>query len=286
MVDIIDLSEVNLGAFLLRLLIAFGIVLAGRWLAGLARKGAQRVLKKTTLTETLAALAVRVTYYSVLLLAVLVALAVVGVSTTSIVAVLGVIIILLGIALQESISNFAATVIFLLFQPFIVGELIETNGVVGTVREIALFQTVITKADNKLVTIANAQIQNNVLVNYSRMGILRADVSFDVPYGDDLRKAKRILAELLAADRRVLPDPPAAVVVQELGENGVELAVRPWVAAADYWMVQSDLKEQVILRFEAEGIEFPIPRSDVHVHYAPADEPISAPPAVRGADHS
>ncbi len=242
--------------------LAFGIVLLGRWLARIGRRWVQRGLKKVTLTESLAQLAERVTYYGIIFGAVLVALAVLGVPTTGLITTIGVILIILGVALQESLSSFAATIIFLLFQPFKVGELIESNGVMGTVREIALFQTILTKADNKLLTLPNAQIQNSVLVNYSRMGTLRADLSFNISYTDDLRKAKQVLAEIMAADPRVLADPPAVVVVQELGDNAVELAIRPWVTNADFWNFRTDMLELVKLRFDAEGISFPFPQRD------------------------
>ena len=265
-----DTSKVDFVALLWHLALAVVIVLIGRWLARMARRWVQRALQKMTLTETVAQLAERATYYGILMGSVLVALAVVGVPTMGLVYTVGIVLIIFGVALQESLSSFAATVIFLVFQPFKVGELIETNGVLGTVREISLFHTVLTKADNRLLTLPNAQIQNSVLANYSRMGTLRADLTFSIGYDDDLRKAKQVLSELLAADPRVLPEPPAAVVVQGLGDNAVELAIRPWVNYADYWSFRTDTIEKVKLRFDAEGIAFPFPQRDVHVYYAPA----------------
>lgn len=263
-----DLASIDFGALLWHLVLAVGIVLVGRWLARMARRWVQRGLKKMTVTETVAQLIERATYYSILLGAVLVAMAVMGVPTTSIIYTIGIVLIIFGVALQESLSSFAATVIFLTFQPFKVGELIETNGVLGTVREISLFQTILTKADNKILVLPNAEIQNSVLINYSRIGTLRADLTFGIGYGDDLRKAKEVLLELLAADERVLIEPAPAVVVQELGDNAVELAMRPWVKYADYWNFRTDMLEKVKMRFDAEGIGFPFPQRDVHVYYA------------------
>ena len=204
-----DLASIDFGAVIWHLALAVAIVLVGRWLARMARRWVQRGLKKTTLTESVAQLIERATYFCILLGAVLVALAVVGVPTTSLIYTVGIVLVIFGVALQESLSSFAATVIFLTFQPFRVGELIETNGVIGTVREISLFQTILTKADNKILTLPNAQIQNSVLVNYSRMGTLRADLTFGIGYSDDLRKAKQVLQELVAADPRVLAEPAA-----------------------------------------------------------------------------
>jgi small conductance mechanosensitive channel len=264
----LDLSNVDFAALVWHVALAIGIILIGRWLARLVRRWTHRGLQKVTVTETVAQLAERAAYYLTLMLAVFLALVVIGVPTTGLVYTIAIVLIIFGVALQESLSSFAATIIFLLFQPFKVGELIESNGVIGTVREISLFYTVLTKADNKLLNLPNAQIQNNVLVNYSRLGTLRADMTFGISYTDDLRKAKQVLEAIIAADPRVLPDPPPVVVVQELGDNAVVLAIRPWVKYADYWTFRTDITEQVKLQFDAEGISFPFPQRDVHVHYA------------------
>ena len=265
-----DLSSIDFGLILWHLVIAVVVILIGRWLARMARRWVQRGLKKMTVSETVAQLLERATYYLILLGAVLVAMAVIGVPTTSIIYTIGIVLVIFGVALQESLSSFAATVIFLTFQPFKVGELIETNGVIGTVREISMFQTIITKADNKILVLPNAQIQNSVLVNYSRMGTLRADLTFGIGYGDDLRRAKEVLMELMKADARVLAEPAPVVVIQELGDNAVQLAVRPWVNNADYWGFRNDMLEKVKMRFDAEGIGFPFPQRDVHVYYPQA----------------
>lgn len=262
-----DLSSIDFGLILWHLIIAVVVILIGRWLARMARRWVQRGLKKMTVSETVAQLLERATYYLILLGAVLVAMAVIGVPTTSIIYTIGIVLVIFGVALQESLSSFAATVIFLTFQPFKVGELIETNGVIGTVREISMFQTILTKADNKILVLPNAQIQNSVLVNYSRMGTLRADLTFGIGYSDDLRKAKEVLMELMKADPRVLAEPAPVVVIQELGDNAVQLAVRPWVNNADYWGFRNDMLEKVKMRFDAEGIGFPFPQRDVHVYY-------------------
>lgn len=265
-----DLSGIDFGLIVWHLAIAVVIVLIGRWLARMARRWVQRGLKKMTVSETVAQLIERATYYLILLGAVLVAMAVIGVPTTSIIYTIGIVLVIFGVALQESLSSFAATVIFLTFQPFKVGELIETNGVMGTVREISMFQTILTKADNKILVLPNAQIQNSVLINYSRMGTLRADLTFGIGYSDDLRKAKEVLMELMKTDPRVLAEPAPVVVIQELGDNAVQLAARPWVNNADYWGFRNDMLEKVKMRFDAEGIGFPFPQRDIHVHYPQA----------------
>lgn len=153
----------------------------------------------------------------------------------------------------------------MLFQPFRLGELVDANGVMGTVKEIQLFSTVLVTGDNKQITIPNSQIQGNNLINYTRQGQLRVDFVFSVSYADDVRKVKDLLHEILAADERVLTEPASLVFVQSLGDNGVNIAARPWVKPEDYWSLQWDVPEQVKLRFDAEGITFPFPQRDVHL---------------------
>ena len=253
--------------FLFRAAVAVAVVLIGRWLA---RFGAQRLdlaLRKTTLTDSLITLVVVLTHYGILIAGALIALTILGVPVNVVVGIGAVALVILGIALQQSLSNFAATVIFLLFKPFLVGDIIESNAVTGTVIEIQLFQTVILQADRKMVILPNSLIQNHGLINYSKQGILRADMIFAIGYDDDLSKAKTILQEMLAADARVLATPAPQVVVAELGSNSVNIAVRPFVNTADYWNIQNDLREQVKLRFDVEGITIPFPQQDVHLTY-------------------
>ena len=171
----------------------------------------------------------------ILLITVIVALAIVGFPVTALLSASLIIVVILGIALQQSISNLAATIMFMLFQPFRLGELIEANGVLGTVKEIQFLSTVLVTGDNKEVTIPNSQIQGNNMSNYTRQGRLRVDFEFDVSYADDLRKVKEVLHEILTADARVLADPAPNIFVQALDDSSVTIAARPWVKPDDYW---------------------------------------------------
>jgi small conductance mechanosensitive channel len=174
----------------------------------------------------------------------------------------------------------------MLFQPFRLGELIEGNGVLGVVKEIQLFSTVLVTGDNKEITIPNAKIQGNNLINYTRLGRLRVDFVFGVSYADDLAKVKSVLADILASDSRVLAEPAPLIFVQTLDDSSVNMAVRPWTTTEDYWALQWDLPERVKLRFDEEGITIPFPQRDVHLHTLPGAEPINAQPAIarQGAD--
>jgi small conductance mechanosensitive channel len=246
--------------FLLRLGLAILVMLLGRWLARFARTRITVALQPTKLTESLKQLTTRITYWLVLLAAFLLALAVAGVSTTVLITTAGVVIIILGIALQESLSDFASAVIFSLFQPFKVGDTIETNGVSGRVLEVQLFSTVLLRPDNMVLTIPNSNIRKNNLINRTQTPVLRVDMEVSIGYDSDLPKAKRVLQEMLAADERVLADPPPMLVVLELGDDGVKLGVRPFVKNDDYWWVLWDTLERIKLRFDEEGITIPYPQ--------------------------
>lgn len=242
------------------------VFLVGRWLARRARVALGVVLAKTTLAPSMARLLLLLAYYGILLITAITALALIGFPITALLTASLVIVVILGIALQQSISNLAATIIFMLFQPFRLGELIKANNVMGVVKEIQFFSTVLVTGDNLEVTIPNSKIQGDTLLNYTRLGKLRVDFVFDVSYSADLDQAKQVLRDLLAADARVLAEPAPIIFVQSLGESSIQMAARPWVKPGDYWVLQWDLPERVKLAFDAAGIVIPFPQRDVHVH--------------------
>ncbi len=260
--------ENSLFAWVLRLAVAILVLLFGWRVAKTVRALTRRGLQQAGLTDSLVALFTAVTFYGILLLVVILALALLGIPITSIVLVLGVIIVILGIALQESLANLSATVLFLLFQPYKVGDTVQTAGVLGIVKEIQIFHTTIMTFDNKLVTAPNGKIQDSNIINYSRLGVLRADVNLQVSYEDDLRQVKQLLLDILAADERVLAEPPPTVVILDFGESGIDVGVRPFVKLDDYWKIQFDLRERIKERFDEAGITIPYPQRDVHLKQA------------------
>lgn len=257
-------------AALLQLALKIGaailVFVLGRWLAARVRRTLRAALAKTTLAPSMARLLILAAYYGILLITIILALALIGFPVAALLSASLIVVVILGIALQQSISNLAATIVFMLFQPFRLGELVETNDVMGVVKEIQLFSTVLVTGDNKEITIPNAKIQDSNLVNYTRLGSLRVDFVFGVSYADDLHKVKQVLTDILAADPRVLSEPAPAVFVQALADSSVTIAVRPWVKSDDYWALRGDLPEWVKLRFDAEGITVPFPQRDVHLH--------------------
>ncbi|MCU0503281.1 MAG: mechanosensitive ion channel [Anaerolineae bacterium] len=266
------LDQFALIQFALKVGAAILVFLFGRWLARRARATLTVTLAKTTLAPSMTRLILLTAFYGILLVAAILALAIVGFPIQVLLSASLIIVVVLGIALQQSISNLAATIIFMLFQPFRMGELIDANGVLGTVREIQFFSTVLVTGDNKEITIPNSQIQGNNLINYTRQGRLRVDFVFSVSYADDLGKAKEVLREILTSDTRVLAEPAPTIFVQSLNEDGVSIAARPWVKPEDYWTLQWDIPERVKLRFDAEGITIPFPQRDVHLRGYAASE--------------
>lgn len=189
-----------------------------------------------------------------------------GVNTTSMVAIIGAAGLAIGLSLQGSLQNFASGVMLLVFRPFKAGDWIEAGDASGSVKSISIFTTVMTTADNKEVIVPNGKIYSGNIINYSAKETRRVDMVVGISYDSDLKKAKEILLEMVAADERILKDPAPTVAVSELADSSVNFVVRPWTATADYWTVKFDFTEAVKLRFDQEGIVIPYPQMDVHVH--------------------
>lgn len=205
------------------------------------------------------------------------ALSQLGLDTTSLVALIGAAGIAVGLALKDSLSNFASGVMLILFRPFNLGDSMEISGTEGTVDQITIFSTRLKTGDNKVVIIPNSKVYGNTLVNYSREPNRRIDLKIGISYESDLLKAKRILREILDSNDKVLPEPNARIAVAELADSSVNLVVRPWVRTPDYWDVRFDLLEKIKLRFDEDGIDIPYPQMALHVGPAAA---ASTPPTT------
>jgi small conductance mechanosensitive channel len=192
-------------------------------------------------------------------------------ASRSLIALLGAAGLAVGLALQGSLSNFAAGVLIVLFRPYKVGDWIEGGGVSGAVEEVQILTTVLKTGDNKRVIIPNSQIMGTTITNYSANETRRVDLVVGVSYGDDLDKVRTELEGLVAADERVLKDPAVTIAVSELADSSVNFVLRPWVKTADYWGVYFDLTEAIKKRFDEVGISIPFPQRDVHIHSVPAE---------------
>ena len=206
------------------------------------------------------------TYIALLVFVVLAALGQLGIQTTSFIAVIGAAGLAIGLALQGSLSNFAAGFLMIIFRPFKVGDYIEGAGVAGTVETIHIFTTQLLTPDNKTVIIPNASLTADNITNYSAKGTRRVDFVFGIGYGDDIDKAKKIMADILAKDERIFKDPVPKIALVELADSSVNFVVRPWVKVEDYWDVYFDTTENIKKSFDAEGISIPFPQHDVHVY--------------------
>jgi len=225
------------------LLIGFVLALA---LRALTRALLERANIARSLGPSMPSLLSGVVYALVLGLAVVAALIALGIPLAVVSGSVLIVAIALLITLRESFGNFAATMIFLVFQPFRRGDLIETMGHMGTVHELFLFNTVLLLPEERLVSLPNTKIQESGVVNYSRLGHVRADFTLTVDYGEDISRVRDVITELAAQDARILPEPPCAVFVTDLGENGVRLLVLPTVAPANYLAVRNELRERQV----------------------------------------
>jgi small conductance mechanosensitive channel len=169
-------------------------------------------------------------------------------------------------ALSGTLQNFAGGVILLILKPFRVGDFIEAQGFMGTVKEIQIFNTILKTPDNKTIIIPNGGLSTGSMTNFSTEPLRRVDFSFGIGYGDDIDKAKGIINGLIKADSRILADPAPFVAVGELADSSVNFVVRVWADSGDYWGIFFDLTEKVKKAFDKEGVSIPFPQTDVHVY--------------------
>lgn len=190
----------------------------------------------------------------------------VGIETTSFVAVLGAASLAIGLALQGALSNFAGGTMILIFKPFKVGDLVEAQGYLGHVEEIQIFITKLVTFDNKTIIVPNGPLSNGSITNYSEKGKIRVDLVVGISYDSDIKKAKEVVETLMKNDPQVLQDPAPAVTVLELADSSVNLAVRPWCDPADYWDVYFNTLENAKLALDENAITIPFPQRDVHLY--------------------
>lgn len=241
------------------------IFLIGRWLAKIISRLIEKALIKSRVDKTLAKFVKKLSQIVLLVFVVMAALAPLGVETTQFAVVVGAAGLAIGLALQGSLANFASGFLMIIFRPFKVGDFIEAAGVKGTVKEIQIFNTIVNTLDNIRAIIPNAQITGGNVLNYTVNGTRRVDLVVGVSYEDDLKKAKRVIEEVLSGDDRVLKDPSPTVAVYELGDSSVNFVVRPWVKSADYWDTYFDITSKVKLALDENGISIPYPQRDIHL---------------------
>ena len=251
--------------FGLRLIAALAILVIGLYIAKFLRKFINKIMNRKKVDPTISAFIGSLTYTALVVFIVLAALAKLGVQTTSFIAVIGAAGLAIGLALQGSLSNFAAGFLMLIFKPFKVSDYIKAGGVSGTVNKISIFTTEIKTPDNKKIIIPNSQIMGGIITNYTAEKTRRIDFTFGVGYEDDIKKVSKILKEIVERHKKILKDPAPLVRVAELVDSSVNFTVKVWVKTEDYWTVYFDITEEVKLTFDKEGITIPYPQMDVHL---------------------
>lgn len=258
----IDLS-VSLGSKLLIALIVFFI---GRWLIRKINRLIVRIMEKREVEASLFSFTRSLVRITLNFLFVIILISILGIETSSFIALFASAGVAVGMALSGTLQNFAGGVMILLFKPFKVGDFIEAQGQSGSVKEIQIFNTIITTPDNKVIIIPNGGLSTGIMKNYSKEEKRRVDWEFGIGYGDSYDKAKAVISKLLDSDSRILKDPDYFIALTSLGESSVNIVVRAWVNAPDYWGVFFDMNEKVYKTFAQENLNIPFPQMDVHLY--------------------
>jgi small conductance mechanosensitive channel len=263
-----DVAILWLQENLLSLALAITIFVAGRWIANLLTKVIHSVLMRAKVDNILVDFLSGLAKAAMVLFVIVAALTQLGVDTTSLIALIGAAGIAVGLALKDSLQNFASGVMLILFRPFKAGDYIDAGGVMGIVERITVFSTTLRTGDNKEVIVPNGSIYGGTITNYSARETRRVDMIFGIGYDADLLKAKSVLRALVDNDERILKEPEVLIAIAELADSSVNIIVRPWVKSGDYWPVFWDMQEKVKLTFDQEGISIPFPQMDVHLNQA------------------
>jgi len=258
----IDIYIIPWGINIVTALVVF---LLGRLIAKFICRSVKRLMQRSKIDEILINFIGNILYFALLLVVVIASLDQLGINTSSVLAVFAAAGLAVGLALKDSLSNFAAGVMLVFFKPFKNGDFIEAGGQSGVVEEIRIFNTIIRTGDNREITLPNGQIYSGVIINFSARDTRRIDLVFGIGYDDDIKQAKELIEKTMAEDARILKDPAAVIMVLELADSSVNFAVRPWVNAGDYWGVRSDLLETLKVKCDAAGISIPYPQQDVHI---------------------
>ncbi len=252
--------------FGINLAIALAIFYVGKFVISLVVRGIRKVMHRQEVEKTLETFVCNLVRMVLLVVVIIAAIGQLGIETTSFIAIFGAAGLAVGLALQGSLSNFAAGVLIVLFRPYKVGDFVEAAGIAGVIEQVQILTTVLKTGDNKQIIIPNGQIMDSIITNYSANDTRRVDMVVGVSYNDDLDKVRATIKDLVAAEDRILDEPACTIAVSALADSSVNFVVRPWVKTSDYWGVMFDLTEAIKKRFDKEGISFPFPQQDVHLH--------------------
>ncbi|MFP4524488.1 MAG: mechanosensitive ion channel family protein [Candidatus Woesearchaeota archaeon] len=249
-----------------KLVLAILTLVIGFWIIGWVGRMIGRAMERRKVDKTLRPFLRKLATVSLKVMLLISVAGMVGIEVTIFIAVLGAVGLAAGLALQGSLANFAGGVLILLFKPFQVGEYIETQGEGGTVERIEIFHTTLKTPDNKVVVMPNGPLANSNVVNFSREPTRRLDLVFGISYDDDIDKARKVLKGLMGKDKRILKEPEPAVLLSELGDSSVDLTVRVWLKAEDYWPFKFEMTEKVKKAFDKHGLTIPFPQREMRVY--------------------
>ena len=251
--------------FGIKLVVAIVVLLLGRWVIKLIKKGLTRIMERRKADPSLSSFLMSLVSVLLTFLLIIAIVGILGVNTSSLVALLASAGLAIGMALSGTLQNFAGGVMIMMFKPFKVGDFISAQGYEGVVNEIQIFNTHVLTPDNKEVILPNGSLSTGAMTNFSKQGTRRVDWSFSIAYGDDYDKAKSLLLRLCDEDGRIQKTPKPFVELGKLNDSSVDITVRVWVDAADYWAVFFSMNEKVYKAFAAEGLSIPFPQMDVHM---------------------
>jgi small conductance mechanosensitive channel len=250
-----------------KIVLALLIYIVGKWVVKRITNLTRKLLQARDVDPTLVNFLGNIVSAVLLIAVILAALDTLGLPVTSLLAVVGAAGLAIGLALKDSLGNFAAGVMLVMFRPFSKGDFVEVAGVAGKVDEVRIFSTILTTGDNKLVIIPNGQVAADTITNYTAKDKRRIDMVFGVGYDDDLKVARDVLTRVCSNHPKVLEEPALNIFVLNLGDSSVDFAVRPWSKTEDYWTVWGDVMEQAKVELEAAGCNIPYPQTDVHLHH-------------------
>ncbi|MBE9548725.1 MAG: mechanosensitive ion channel [Proteobacteria bacterium] len=258
-------------ATITNLLVALAYLIVGHYVSKIIAGSVGKLLRRRDAADLLADFITKIVYVAVFSVPLMAGLEAAGMNITSVMAVLGAMGLAVGLALKDSLSNFAAGVIISVLGPFRTDDFVEVAGLSGTVTDVSLFSTILTTTDNKLVTIPNNSIISNPITNFTAKDTRRIDMTIGVSYDDDLKVARDILNQVLQAHPMILKEPAPKVILMDLADSSINFACRPWVKKEDYWGVRDELLESFKSQLEAAGCSFPYPQQDIHLHTVSKD---------------
>lgn len=262
--NIVVTYALSLGWKILKVAVVWGV---GRWFTRRLISIVKLLMEKRNTNLTVRTFLVSLIDVVALIILLVIVISILGIDTSSFIALFASAGVAIGMALSGTLQNFAGGVIILLFRPFKVGDFIEAQGQVGTVREIQIFNTLIQTGDNKIILVPNGPLSTGIINNYSRESLRRVDMTFSISYGDDYEKAKAVIEELLAADSRVLSKPAAPyIALNSLSASSIDIVVRVWAAQDDYWGIYHSMNKAVYETFPKRGLNFPYQTFTVNVN--------------------